>query len=324
MQPPRTVPDRARLGRRVPGCRPLRPRRPQAAHAKHVFAIGADTGQGAGRPWVMTSARQAGRRRGPLGDPLCSRRLPEDRSRRRVRRASQAASTTPRGARSSRHASEPRSRGCISGSRPERSAVSRRRSTRCATPRCQPRPFSAPSPARGAGPSRSHGRSSRARSLRRRFESASSDPSPSRSLGSPSRAARSQRCNGSRSSLAAAGSVSGRAISAVAAANPESHFALVGASVQQVKQPNLVGIVFRETQAAQLGGILAGYTAAGEGVAQPPVAWVGPASLELVRSFRHGVHQVAAGVTVLVDRTPATPAACKESALGRSCGAPSW
>jgi basic membrane protein A len=28
----------------------------RAAHAKHVFAIGADTGQGAGRPWVMTSA----------------------------------------------------------------------------------------------------------------------------------------------------------------------------------------------------------------------------------------------------------------------------
>ncbi len=28
----------------------------RTAHAKHVFAIGADTGQGTGRPWVMTSA----------------------------------------------------------------------------------------------------------------------------------------------------------------------------------------------------------------------------------------------------------------------------
>ena len=51
------------------------------------------------------------------------------------------------------------------------------------------------------------------------------------------------------------------------------------------------------------------------GSLQPPVAWVGPAGPDLVRSFTHGVHQVAGGVTVLVDRTPATPAACKESAL---------
>ena len=115
--------------------------------------------------------------------------------------------------------------------------------------------------------------------------------------------------------LVAAGHVTTRALAAVAAANPDSHFALVGASVQSVKQPNLAGIVFRETQAAQLGGILAGYTAAAQGISQPPVAWVGPAGLDLVRSFTHGVHQVAGGVTVLVDRTPATPAACKESAL---------
>ena len=115
--------------------------------------------------------------------------------------------------------------------------------------------------------------------------------------------------------LIAAGTVGKRAVSSVAAANPDSHFALVGASVQEVKQPNLVGVVFRESQAAQLGGILAGYTASAQGVAEPPVAWVGPADTGIVRSFTLGVHQVAAGVTVLVDRSPATPAACKESAL---------
>jgi basic membrane lipoprotein Med (substrate-binding protein (PBP1-ABC) superfamily) len=115
--------------------------------------------------------------------------------------------------------------------------------------------------------------------------------------------------------LVAAGTVSKRAISRVAAANPDNHFALVGASVREVKQPNLVGIVFRESQAAQLGGVLAGYTAAAQGVAAPPVAWVGPGDPALVRSFVLGVHQVAGGVTVLVDRSPATPAACKESAL---------
>ncbi len=115
--------------------------------------------------------------------------------------------------------------------------------------------------------------------------------------------------------LIAAGSVSKHAVSNVAAANPDNHFALVGASVQEVKQPNLVGVVFRESQAAQLGGILAGYTASAQGVAEPPVAWVGPADTGIVRSFTLGVHQVAAGVAVLVDRSPATPAACKESAL---------
>ena len=116
--------------------------------------------------------------------------------------------------------------------------------------------------------------------------------------------------------LVAAGAVSKAAISNVAAANPANHFALVGASVREVKQPNLAGIVFRESQAAQLGGVLAGYTAAAaQGVAAPPVAWIGPGDQGLVRSFTIGVHQVAGGVTVLVDRSPTTPAACKESAL---------
>jgi basic membrane lipoprotein Med (substrate-binding protein (PBP1-ABC) superfamily) len=115
--------------------------------------------------------------------------------------------------------------------------------------------------------------------------------------------------------LVAAGAAGKLAVSTVAAANPDSHFALVGGSVQEVKQPNLVGIVFRESQAARLGGILAGYVVAAQGVAGPPVAWVGPDGPGLVRSFRRGVHQIAGGVTVLVDRSPATPAACKEAAL---------
>lgn len=123
------------------------------------------------------------------------------------------------------------------------------------------------------------------------------------------------RVQGFRLVLVAAGAADLRAVSAVAAANPDSHFALVGGSVEHAKQPNLVGIVFRENQAAQLGGVLAGYTVAAQGVALPPVAWVGPDGPGLVRSFARGVHQVAGGVTVLVDRSPSTPAACKEAAL---------
>lgn len=115
--------------------------------------------------------------------------------------------------------------------------------------------------------------------------------------------------------LVAAGSVGGQAVSTVAAANPGSHFALVGASVQGVDQPNLVGVTFRESQAAQLGGALAGYVVAAQGVGDPRVAWIGAADPALIRSFRRGVHQVAGGVTILVDLSPTVPAACKEAAL---------
>jgi basic membrane lipoprotein Med (substrate-binding protein (PBP1-ABC) superfamily) len=115
--------------------------------------------------------------------------------------------------------------------------------------------------------------------------------------------------------LVAAGSVGDRAVSSIAAANAGSHFALVGASVQGVKQPNLVGIRFQETQAAQLGGILAGYVSAVQGVADPPVAWVGPGNPALIRSFIRGVRQVVGGVEVLVVRSPSLPASCKEAAL---------
>lgn len=115
--------------------------------------------------------------------------------------------------------------------------------------------------------------------------------------------------------LVAAGSVGEQAVSNVAAANPGSHFALVGASVERVKQPNLVGVTFRETQAAELGGALAGYVVRAQGVGDPRVAWIGPGDPALLDSFRRGVHEVAGGVTILVDVSPTVPAGCKEAAL---------
>jgi basic membrane lipoprotein Med (substrate-binding protein (PBP1-ABC) superfamily) len=115
--------------------------------------------------------------------------------------------------------------------------------------------------------------------------------------------------------LAAASAASPRAVAAAAARNPGTHYALVGASTQGDKQPNLVGVTYRTDQAARLGGILTGLVAAGQGGNQARVAWVGPGSKAVTRSFSRGVRLAAPGATVLLAPSPSTPARCKEAAL---------
>jgi basic membrane lipoprotein Med (substrate-binding protein (PBP1-ABC) superfamily) len=115
--------------------------------------------------------------------------------------------------------------------------------------------------------------------------------------------------------VVSAASAAPAAVSAAAANDPTTHFALVGASTKGIKQPNLVGIVFREDQAARLGGILAGLVAAGGGGSQPTVAWVGPGERPVIRAFTHGVHFADPAATVLDTPSPASPARCKEAAL---------
>jgi len=105
------------------------------------------------------------------------------------------------------------------------------------------------------------------------------------------------------------------AVSAAAANDPTTHFALVGASAKGFEQPNLVGVVFRDDQAARLGGILSGLVAREEGGGGATVAWVGPGERPVIRAFRRGVHLADPSVNVLVVPSPATPARCKEAAL---------
>ena len=291
----------------------------RAARAKHVFAIGVDTGQGTQRPWVMTSALKRvdvgvlsailAARDGTLEDgrQRCLRRRARRRrlwrlepaGTRRHPRRRRAPVSTAAGRRDPRHPRHGRLDGSLD---PRRSHVVARRHVhgRGLWREEARRPDGYHSTGATAGTSR------RCRRTAQRLRAARGRDT-GHAVGGAASAAGADR----RGELPAT-----RAISSVAAANPDNHFALVGASVGDVKQPNLAGIVFRESQAAQLGGVLAGYTAAAaQGVAAPPVAWVGPADPGLVRSFRLGVHQVAGGVNVLVDRSPLTPAACKESAL---------
>src|SRR5438067_11700557 len=66
------------------------------------------------------------------------------------------------------------------------------------------------------------------------------------------------------------------AVSAAAANDPTTHFALIGASAKGFEQPNLVGVVVRDDQAARRAGILAGLVAREEGGGGPPVPRVRP------------------------------------------------
>jgi basic membrane lipoprotein Med (substrate-binding protein (PBP1-ABC) superfamily) len=116
--------------------------------------------------------------------------------------------------------------------------------------------------------------------------------------------------------VVSAAAVDPRAASAAAAANPTTQFALVGASTKGIKQPNLVGLVFRDDEAAHLGGILAGLVAGDEGGTGSRVAWVGPGAARVLESFRTGVHLASPGTSVLDVVSPPTPARCKEAALG--------
>jgi hypothetical protein len=100
-----------------------------------------------------------------------------------------------------------------------------------------------------------------------------------------------------------------------AAAHPEAHFALVGASAQGQRLPNLAGIVLRDDQAAELAGAVAGMVISEETGTAQRVAWVGPEERPLARAFVRGVHGVAPGAIVLREWSASRPAACKEAAL---------
>src|SRR5262249_29698909 len=106
-----------------------------------------------------------------------------------------------------------------------------------------------------------------------------------------------------------------QAVADAAAANPGSHFVLVGASVSRLDRPNLVGVVLLDDQAAYLGGLAAGFDALDEGGSSPRVAWVGPGSVALVQAFRRGVHRAEARTTILLSPSSSRPADCKEAAL---------
>ncbi len=105
------------------------------------------------------------------------------------------------------------------------------------------------------------------------------------------------------------------AVARAARAHPASHFALVGASTKGHRAGNLVGLVLRDEQAAQLAGTVAGYAAADAGAAAPRVAWVGPQERTLSGAFAQGVHRALPGATVLDEWSRSIPARCKEAAL---------
>jgi basic membrane lipoprotein Med (substrate-binding protein (PBP1-ABC) superfamily) len=105
------------------------------------------------------------------------------------------------------------------------------------------------------------------------------------------------------------------AVARAARAHPSSHFALVGASTKGDRVGNLVGLVLRDEQAAQLAGIVAGYATADAGPTAPRVAWVGPQDRPLAAAFAQGVHRALPGATVLDEWSRSIPARCKEAAL---------
>jgi len=103
---------------------------------------------------------------------------------------------------------------------------------------------------------------------------------------------------------------------ATARAHPTSHYAYVGGSTKGHHRSNLVGLVLDDSQAAQLGGFVAGLVAAEQGGRDARLAWVGPAEPALADAFTQGAQGVQPGVTVLRASSSDLPAACKEAALG--------
>ena len=115
--------------------------------------------------------------------------------------------------------------------------------------------------------------------------------------------------------LVQAGTSAAADLATVAAANRDTHYALVGGSAADLHLRNVVGLVIRDEPAAQLAGAVAGLIAQGEGVAAPRVGFVGPANTPLSFSFARGVHAVTPHALVFHAWTGDAPAACKEAAL---------
>lgn len=105
------------------------------------------------------------------------------------------------------------------------------------------------------------------------------------------------------------------AVAAAAAANPGTHYALVGGTSKGYRRPNFAGLVIREDQAARLGGVVAGLVAAEIGGVERRVAWIGPEERALLAAFTRGVHDAAPGTIVLHHWSKRVPASCKEAAL---------
>jgi basic membrane lipoprotein Med (substrate-binding protein (PBP1-ABC) superfamily) len=105
-------------------------------------------------------------------------------------------------------------------------------------------------------------------------------------------------------------------VEAAALASPTTHYAYVGDSTKGHHHPNLVGIVLNDAQAAQLGGVVAGFVAAEQGGQNARIAWVGPQEGALATAFARGAQGVQPGITVLRAWSGKLPAACKEAALG--------
>jgi basic membrane lipoprotein Med (substrate-binding protein (PBP1-ABC) superfamily) len=115
--------------------------------------------------------------------------------------------------------------------------------------------------------------------------------------------------------LVSAATVDPKALAAGADANPASHFALIGGSTAGFRRPNIVGVRFREDQAAFLAGSVAGLTARHANPSAPSVAWVGPENRALLGAFARGARAAAPGVAVRHRWSRDEPVYCKEAAI---------
>jgi basic membrane lipoprotein Med (substrate-binding protein (PBP1-ABC) superfamily) len=115
--------------------------------------------------------------------------------------------------------------------------------------------------------------------------------------------------------VVAANTADASRVRAVARADEVGHYAVVGRSESSPPLPNLAGLVFREDEAARLGGVVAGLVVADESGSSARVAWVGPKEPSLAAAFARGVHEIRPGTVVLRASSPDRPAACKEAAL---------
>jgi hypothetical protein len=106
------------------------------------------------------------------------------------------------------------------------------------------------------------------------------------------------------------------AITAMALANPSTHYAAFGVSTKGHRHPTVVGIVLDDAQAARLGGVVAGLVADDQGGTDARVAWIGPPDTALAAAFTRGAQSVHPGLTVLRPAAGELPASCKEAALG--------
>lgn len=107
-----------------------------------------------------------------------------------------------------------------------------------------------------------------------------------------------------------------KTLAALAQRHPRAHYALVGASTEANRRPNLAGLVFPADQVARLAGLVAGHVVSDSGGATAArVAWVGPQERPLATAAASGLHSVSPGATMLRQWTSRVPARCKEGAL---------